>query len=71
MHIEAACTFRLYCRHLAEVPQQTPEIPLALIGSSRARHSWGANGFWIARVFPITTFELMPAGLAGGLLYGY
>ncbi|HVI79214.1 MAG TPA: hypothetical protein VM715_13840, partial [Candidatus Acidoferrum sp.] len=26
---------------------------------------------WNARALPITTFELIPAGLAGGLLYGY
>jgi hypothetical protein len=30
----------------------------------------GCKRIWIARVFPITRFELILMGLAGGLLYG-
>ena len=45
------------------------EKPLALIASDRARERRGCR-LVFARAFAITRFELIPMGLAGGLLYG-
>jgi len=37
--------------------QSTAEKPLALIGSTPGEKTLGCKRIWIARVFPITTFE--------------